>query len=97
MKPMDAELRQAVVRIISEVLVVPEQAVRPDSALVTELGAESIDFLDLIFRLEEQLGVRVPVERWDAYIQARRPPFDPATDITLELVLAFATEMTGSA
>ena len=96
-KPMDGDLRQAVVRIVSEVLVVPEQAVGPDSALVAELGAESIDFLDLIFRLEEQLGVRIPVERWDAYMRARQPPFDPATDITPELVLAFATEVTGSA
>jgi acyl carrier protein len=97
MAPMNGDLRQAILRIVSEVLVVPEEAIRPGSALVADLGAESIDFLDLIFRLEEQLGVRVPVERWDAYIRARRPPFDPATDITPEFVLAFATEVAGSA
>lgn len=97
MKQTKTELREAVVRIVSEVLVVPPESVRPDSALVAELGAESIDFLDLIFRLEEWLGVRVPVERWDAYLKSRQPPLDPATDITPELVLAFATEVLDAA
>ncbi len=93
MRRTETELREAVVRIISEVLVVPPESVRPGSALVAELGAESIDFLDLIFRLEEWLGVRVPAERWDAYLKSRRPVLDPTTDITPDLVLAFATEV----
>ncbi|MGH7563647.1 MAG: acyl carrier protein [Gemmatimonadota bacterium] len=97
MKQTETELREAVVRIVSEVLVVPPEEVRHDSALVADLGAESIDFLDLIFRLEEWLGVRVPVERMDLYLKTRQPALDPTTDITPNLVLAFAAEVLASA
>ena len=33
--------------------------VRPESRLITELGADSLDFIDLIFTLEKRFGVRI--------------------------------------
>ena len=33
--------------------------VRPESRLVTDLGADSLDFIDLIFTLEKRFGVRI--------------------------------------
>jgi acyl carrier protein len=33
--------------------------VRPESRLITDLGADSLDFIDLIFTLEKRFGVRI--------------------------------------
>jgi acyl carrier protein len=45
--------------LIGIVLSIPVERVRPDDRLVDDLGAESIDFLDLRFRVEEVFGVKV--------------------------------------
>jgi acyl carrier protein len=34
--------------------------VRPDASLIADLGAESIDFLDMVFRLERTYKVKIP-------------------------------------
>jgi acyl carrier protein len=36
------------------------EEIQPDSKLIADLGAESIDFLDIMFRLEEAFGVKLP-------------------------------------
>jgi acyl carrier protein len=37
-----------------------EDEVTPSSRLQADLGAESIDFLDIVFRLERQFGIKIP-------------------------------------
>jgi acyl carrier protein len=44
--------------IVMEVFDVDE--VTPDSSLIDDLGAESIDFLDLSFKIEKEFGVKFP-------------------------------------
>jgi acyl carrier protein len=34
--------------------------VKPDASLIEDLGAESIDFLDMVFRLEREFKVKIP-------------------------------------
>ena len=46
--------------IIADVLVIDEANVSLKSRLITDLGAESIDFLDLVFQLEKEFGVKIP-------------------------------------
>lgn len=36
------------------------EQVKPDASLIDELGAESIDFLDIVFRLERAFKVKIP-------------------------------------
>jgi acyl carrier protein len=36
------------------------EKVKPDSSLINDLGAESIDFLDIVFRLERAFKVKIP-------------------------------------
>lgn len=84
------ELPDVVSQIIAEVLMVPRERVRAESALIDELGAESLDFLDLVFRLEEALAKTIPVDRWYAFVKARAADgrFGPA--ITTDWVVEFA-------
>ena len=84
---------EALVRdIVAEVLVISADEVAPGAALIRDLGAESIDFLDLVFRLEDALGTRIPYTRWQDFLTARLAGADLSTAITPETVLAFAEE-----
>ena len=46
--------------IIADVLVIDEEDVSLQSRLIADLGAESIDFLDLVFQLEKEFGIKIP-------------------------------------
>lgn len=46
--------------IIADVLVIDEEEISLDSRLIAELGAESIDFLDLVFQLEKEFNIKIP-------------------------------------
>ena len=45
---------------IADALACDEDKVKPDSSLINDLGAESIDFLDIVFRLEREFGIKIP-------------------------------------
>ncbi|HET9340621.1 MAG TPA: acyl carrier protein [Casimicrobiaceae bacterium] len=45
---------------IADALGCEEDDVKRDSSLIDDLGAESIDFLDLVFRLERAFKVKIP-------------------------------------
>ena len=47
-------------QIIADALGLETAEVKLDAPLIEELGAESIDFLDLVFRLERAFGVKIP-------------------------------------
>lgn len=47
-------------KIIADVLILDEADISLTSRLITDLGAESIDFLDLVFQLEKEFGVKIP-------------------------------------
>jgi acyl carrier protein len=43
-----------------EALGVDDDEVTPDATLTGDLGAESIDFLDIVFRLEKAFDIKIP-------------------------------------
>ena len=43
-----------------DALGVDEEEVTPKARLVGDLGAESIDFLDIVFRLEKAFDIKIP-------------------------------------
>src|SRR5262249_43826513 len=54
------EVYARVAKVVVESLNVDEDEVTPAARLQGDLGAESIDFLDLVFRLERDFGIRIP-------------------------------------
>jgi acyl carrier protein len=56
----DEEILAELKPLLVEVLGVAPEKIRMDSVLVSDLGAESIDLLDLSFRIEEKF--KVPIE-----------------------------------
>jgi acyl carrier protein len=55
-----SEVRTAIGKILVESLGVDEGGVTDDAALVRDLGAESIDFLDISFKSQQTFGVDLP-------------------------------------
>jgi acyl carrier protein len=49
-----------VAQIIADALGCDVEDVKPQQPLIEGLDAESIDFLDLVFRLERSFGVKIP-------------------------------------
>ena len=54
------EIYQKVTGTLIEALNVDEEEIKSDSTLQGDLGAESIDFLDIVFRLEREFGIKIP-------------------------------------
>jgi acyl carrier protein len=59
MPPSDVTYAK-VARVLVEALNVEESELTPAATLQGDLGAESIDFLDIVFRLEREFGIRIP-------------------------------------
>jgi acyl carrier protein len=54
------EIFQKVAGTLVEALNVDEDQVSMSSTLQGDLGAESIDFLDIVFRLEREFSIKIP-------------------------------------
>ena len=54
------EIIKNVKNIISQALKVDEGKITLHSSLIKDLGAESIDFLDIVFRLEKAFKIKIP-------------------------------------
>ena len=53
------EIFAAVQEVLVDALAVDDDEVTTDAKLVQDLGAESIDFLDITFRLEKAFGIKI--------------------------------------
>lgn len=53
------EIFSKVQEALVEALGVDEEEVTPEATLQGDLGAESIDFLDIVFRLEKAFGIKI--------------------------------------
>jgi len=58
--PTQAEVFQKVQTALVDALAVDEEDVTPEATIVGDLGAQSIDFLDIVFRLEKAFGSEIP-------------------------------------
>src|ERR1051326_1016693 len=58
--PTQAEIYSKVSSTLVEALNVDEADISPTATLQGDLGAESIDFLDIVFRLEREFAIKIP-------------------------------------
>ena len=65
MADVDAAVKEAVV----EALALDDDEVTPESTLMDDLGAESIDLLDILFRIEKSTGVKIEASDLGDYMQ----------------------------
>jgi acyl carrier protein len=89
------EIGARVRRIVALALVIDEAEVTPQSAIIEDLGGESLDFLDIIFRLEKEFGVAFPKDNMLERESLRRKqalgrPTDAPCDLVEDGVLTEA-------
>ncbi len=60
MPPTQDEIFEKVQGALVDALGVDDDEVTREATLVGDLGAESIDFLDIVFRLEKAFGIEIP-------------------------------------
>src|SRR5918992_5866843 len=58
--PSQDEIYAKVSATLVDALNVDEDEISPAATLQGDLGAESIDFLDIVFRLEREFGIKIP-------------------------------------
>ncbi len=58
--PSQDEIYAKVSATLVDALNVEEDEITPTATLQGDLGAESIDFLDIVFRLEREFGIKIP-------------------------------------
>jgi len=56
----EEEVFNKVKETLVDALGVDEEEVTPEATLTGDLGAESIDFLDIVFRLEKSFNIKIP-------------------------------------
>jgi acyl carrier protein len=59
---MSNDLESKVKSIIVDKLGVDEDSITPDSSFTNDLGADSLDTVELIMQFEEEFGVTIPDE-----------------------------------
>lgn len=60
--PSNEEVFEKVKEALVDALGVDDDEVQPSATLVGDLGAESIDFLDIVFKLEKGFNISIPRE-----------------------------------
>ncbi len=59
---MSAEIEAKIIKIVSDQLNVDESEINPDSSFVDDLGADSLDTVELVMAFEEEFDVEIPDE-----------------------------------
>jgi acyl carrier protein len=55
---------ETVANIIAQTCDIPRADVKSDSHAITDLGIDSLDFLDIAFAIDKAFGIKLPLERW---------------------------------
>jgi acyl carrier protein len=92
--PASNEIYAGVTKVLVHALGVEEGDVKPSATLQGDLGAESIDFLDITFRLEREFGIKIPSgELFPEQASPDAPPFARDGHLTDEGLAALHLRM----
>ena len=92
--PTSDEIYAMVANVLVQALGVEEDDLKPSATLQGDLGAESIDFLDILFRLEREFRIRIPRgELFPEPVSPDDPAFARGGRVTDEYLAALRSRM----
>lgn len=50
--------------IIAETSEIERETITPESHVINDLGIDSLDFLDIVFAIDKEFGIKIPLEKW---------------------------------
>lgn len=80
------EVFEKVKDVLVEALGVDKDEINREARLVNDLGAESIDFLDIIFQLEKAFSIKIEQKEFSQNAQSEG---GEDSDVTVEAVVRF--------
>jgi acyl carrier protein len=63
---------ETVANIISETCDIPRDKIKPESHAISDLGIDSLDFLDIAFAIDKTFGIKMPLEQWTQEVNEGR-------------------------
>lgn len=55
-----SNIEERVIKVVAEQLNVEESHVTPEKSFVADLGADSLDTVELVMALEDEFGIEIP-------------------------------------
>ena len=50
--------------IIAETSEIERDTITPESHTIDDLGIDSLDFLDIVYAIDKEFGIKIPLEKW---------------------------------
>ncbi|MGJ8569798.1 MAG: acyl carrier protein [Hoeflea sp.] len=50
--------------IIAETSEIDRESITTESHTIDDLGIDSLDFLDIVFAVDKEFGIKIPLEQW---------------------------------
>ena len=55
---------EKVADLIAETTEIDRDKITPKSHTIDDLGIDSLDFLDTVFAIDKEFGIKIPLEKW---------------------------------
>jgi acyl carrier protein len=55
---------EKVADIIADTSEIERESITPESHTIDDLGIDSLDFLDIVFAIDKEFGIKIPLEQW---------------------------------
>lgn len=65
---------EKVAEIIADTSEIERDIITPESHTIDDLGIDSLDFLDIVFAIDKEFGIKIPLEKWTEDVNEGKVP-----------------------
>jgi acyl carrier protein len=65
---------EKVADIIADTSEIERESITLESHTIDDLGIDSLDFLDIVFAIDKEFGIKIPLEQWTQDVNEGRAP-----------------------
>jgi acyl carrier protein len=69
-----ADTFNKVADIIADTSEIDRETITPESHTIDDLGIDSLDFLDIVFAIDKEFGIKIPLEQWTQDVNDGKVP-----------------------
>jgi acyl carrier protein len=69
-----ADTFNKVADIIADTSEIERETITPESHTIDDLGIDSLDFLDIVFAIDKEFGIKIPLEQWTQDVNDGKVP-----------------------
>jgi acyl carrier protein len=85
----------AIADVIAENCDVERQDITADANVISDLGVDSLDFLDISFAIEKRFDVKLPVDDWVEKVDGKEAELDDF--FTVKAIAAYVRQHSAAA